>query len=256
LSLISAIIGKRCECSVYDMLLNTVVDENTSNFICICKHNMVYEGVFENQRLIWHLRFVMQSEFTPRTEPVLHSMHRKKGKKMHRVICVIGGYSYPQKRKLHDMWIVNLSPKAGIVNLAHSDFVMHFSRQINLVYLERNSRLKEPNAMKSDMNYIFYLFDKRDGSRTEIKIKLQVSDDGNFYQATSISESIISLASTPAGNVSGVHAFIPRGSELLFFVEYADNDECRHKLQKFQFYAKNAELDVDSEDHKLGRIGH
>ena len=69
LSLISAIIGKRCECSVYDMLLNTVVDENTSNFICICKHNMVYEGVFENQRLIWHLRFVMQSEFTPRTEP-------------------------------------------------------------------------------------------------------------------------------------------------------------------------------------------
>jgi hypothetical protein len=253
---------ENCACSISDLFSNSVLDAKTSDFVCICKHNIVYEGCMNMQTLTlqWFEKFKIASDsgFSPRVHSVLYSISSKRGKTAYRLVYIIGGYAFPltggPTGKLFDLWLLNIDPNPGIVNVGTKDLMIHFTSQTHLVYLERGERLKDENDEKSDLTFKFYLFNKNDGARSEIKIKNRLNGNHLHYYILSVTPNIINMMSAPIG-VLAVHSFVPRGTELIFFVEYTEQDDRKDKLQRFIFNSEHIEIHVESEDHQLVKIG-
>ncbi len=253
--------SSNCDCSSKNLFDNAVVDVYTSTFVCICKHNYVYEGSTDSEKVFaWHLLFQLKipADFSKRRFPVLKSIFYKASKtKIHRLVCIVGGYSYPEEKKLHDIWILNLDER--IVIQGSNALLMHLSSKTHLVFFEKGQRLKSLGDPKSDIGCKLYFFNKSDGTRYEINFKLKIycpwTAACGYYRIECLEENLISDLSRPWGPLKCIHSFVPRGTELVFFVSYTDNDVKRNKFQKFRFNHEHIEIPVHSEAYKLASPG-
>jgi hypothetical protein len=240
-----------CQCSVENLFNNGVIDQNTKLMYSLCAHCNLYKGVVEQNTFKWILCGNARSEgYMPRTLAI--QVFTFAPTKKLPMMFILGGISLNDEI-LNDVWLLNISNcSLSKIPIDVNDSILSLTCSAYLHSSGGSSKIQGHEGFK--LNHSLYLFVKT----KVLLLNMQLGFDATGKTLVSCEAVKIVHNTLPEGNIRRIDGFIPKGHELLFFMQYENDLEGTiNKIQVFRFDDNAVEIEnhfkcIDSlEDYQM-----